>query len=80
MKREEKSKQTLFLVKTGKYSKIFVNARALWEERVKAEKQGTSSGNPQHQNVIPRCQECPKVQSSLLCLEQHVREREWFWW
>ena len=61
MKREEKSKQTLFLVKTGKYSKIFVNARALWEERVKAEKQGTSSGNPQHQNVIPRCQECPKV-------------------
>jgi len=46
-KGRKKNKKTLFLVKTGKYSKIFVNARALWEERVKAEERGTSSSNPQ---------------------------------
>lgn len=53
MKREGEKKQANSIFgKTGKYSKIFVNARALWEERVKAEERETSSGNPQE---VPEC-------------------------
>lgn len=53
MKREEKKQaNSIFGGKTGKYSKIFVNARALWEERVKAGERETSSGNLQE---VPEC-------------------------
>lgn len=52
MKREEKKQANSIFGKTGKYSKIFVNARALWEERVKAGERETSSGNLQE---VPEC-------------------------